>query len=331
VSRKEAREGTRKAARRPSGCLSRVAGVVAGAVLSLLSLPFLLLAVWGLLFSAPTLAVLAFTAAWILFPLFNGVRAVRVFKLSLLFVLVAATLALAPQIVREVDQQVERLSRKPRSDMSTFALRDRLGIYGLNIVMSAAGYPLYPEAAKETLLMMFDPGPLARRVFYTDFGLGSVKVGQRLGDFAARLRTDDTASSPSLGPVRIMWEKTDYRLNHPEARYALALNQTLLTARAERRGKRWLIDVQHEMEVKYPESLMVTLVTRPRLRMEEGLFWVLQNYGWLYPYVAEYRFSVYSDDPRLKCSPAADRHALPSVWKARRQPRRLPGRPLPPR
>jgi hypothetical protein len=54
------------------------------------------------------------------------------------------------------------------------------------------------------------------------------------------------------------------------------------------------------MEVKYPESIYVTLIGRPRLRIEEGLFWVLQNYGWLHPYTAEYRFSVYSDDPRLK-------------------------------
>jgi hypothetical protein len=54
------------------------------------------------------------------------------------------------------------------------------------------------------------------------------------------------------------------------------------------------------MQVRYPESAYVTLIGRPRLRVEEGLFWVLQNHGWLYPYTAEYRFSVYSDDPRLR-------------------------------
>jgi len=301
VSRRETPESTRKSARGSSGSsVSRLVGVVAGFILFLLALPFLLLAGWGLLFNAPTLAVLAFTAAWILLPLFNRTKAIRVLKFATSFVLVPATLALMPLMMQEVDRKVEQLSRKPRSDMSAFTLQDRLGIYGLNIVMGVVGYPLYPEAAKETLLMMLDPGPLARRVFHSDFGLGSSKVRARLKDFAAGLQPDDTASERSYGPVGIEWPRSDYRLTEPEARYALALNQTRLTARAERRGERWLIDVWHEMEVKYPESVYVTLVARPRLRVEEGLFWVLQNYGWLHPYTAEYRFSVYSDDPRLR-------------------------------
>jgi len=280
--------------------MSRVVGVVAGTLLFLLAVPFLLLAGWGLLFDAPTLAVVAFTAAWILFPLFNRIKAIRVLKFATSFVIVPATLALVPLMMQEVDRKVEQLSRKPRNDMSAFTLQDRLGIYGLNIVMGVVGYPLYPEASKETLLMTLDPGPFARRVFYSDFGLGSRKVRWRLRDFAASLQPDDTASSRSYGPVRVEWNKSNYRLTEPEARYALALNQTRLTARAERRGERWLIDVRHEMEVKYPESVYVTLVTRPQLRVEEGLFWVLQNHGWLYPYTAEYRFMVYSDDPRLR-------------------------------
>jgi hypothetical protein len=280
--------------------VSRLASVVAGFILFLLAVPLLLLAGWGLLFDAPTLAVVAFTAAWILLPLFNRIKAIRVLKFATSFVLVPATLALLPLMMQEVDQKVEQLSRKPRGDVSAFTLQDRLGIYGLNIVMGAVGYPLYPEAAKETLLMMLDPGPFARRVFHSDFGLGSYKVRASLRDFAASLQPDDTASERSYGPVRIEWTRSDYRLTEPEARYALALNQTRLTARAERRGVRWLIDVRHEMEVKYPESIYVTLVGRPRLRVEEGLFWVLQNYGWLHPYTAEYRFLVYNDDPRLR-------------------------------
>jgi len=148
--------------------------------------------------------------------------------------------------------------------------------------------------------MMFRPGPPARRVFYSDFGLGSRKLRGPLRDFAARLQQSDSTSPDTYGPVWVEWARSDYRLTEPEARYALALNQTRLTARAERRGERWLMDVRCDMEVKYPESISVTLVGRPRLRIEEGLFWVLRNYGWLHPYTAEYRFSVYSDDPRLR-------------------------------
>ena len=287
------------AAKKGGNFLRRVASLVAGTILFFLSLPFLLLAAWGLLFNAPTLAVVAFTVAWILFPLFNQFKAIRVLKLAVSFIVVPATLALGPLMMGEVDQQVEQLRRKPRLDLSAFTLQDRLGIYGLNIVMGVLGYPLYPEASRETLLMVFDPGPSARRVFHSDFGLGSHKFRDSLRLFAADLRSDDTSSSRSSRPVRIAWETSDYRLTNPEARYALALNQTRLTAQAERRGERWLIDVRYEMDVKYPSSVYVTLVSRPRLRVEEGLFWVLQNYGWLHPYVAEYRFTIWSDDPRL--------------------------------
>ena len=273
--------------------------VILGIFLFLLAVPFLLLAGWGLLFRVPTLAVVAFTTAWVLLPLFNRIKAVRLLKFAASFVLIPAALALSPLMISEVDRQVEALSRKNRYNSSAFDLGDRLGIYGLNIVMGVVGYPFYPEASKETLLMMFEPGPLARRVFYSDFGLGSRKVRWRLKDFADSLQSDDSSSCRSYGPARIEWNKSDYRLSEPEARYALALNQTVLTARAERRGTHWLIDVRYEMEVRYPDSIMVTLITRPRLRMEEGLFNVLQDCGWLHPYTAEWRLRVFSDDRRL--------------------------------
>jgi hypothetical protein len=276
------------------------AGIVAGIILSILAVPCLLVAGWGLVFNVPTVSVVAFTAAWILLPLFNRFKAIQVLKFAVSFVLIPATLALSPLMIAEVDRQVEALSRKTRHDISAFDLRDRIGIYGLNIVMGVVGYPLYPEASRETLLMMLEPGPSGRRVFHSEFGLGSRKLREKLSDFAASLGSDDTASTRTLGPVRIEWGKSDYRLTEPEARYALALNQTSLTAKAERRGNRWMIDVRHEMEVKYPDSALVTLISRPRLRMEEGLFWVLQNHGWLHPYTTEYRFRIASDDKRLQ-------------------------------
>ncbi|HTW92337.1 MAG TPA: hypothetical protein VMH22_11580 [bacterium] len=299
MSRKEPQESKKGRASSRRGPVRRFAGTIAGVVLFVLALPFLLLAGWGLLFSAPTLAVVAFTAAWVLFPLFNRIKAVRVLKLGASFVLIPAALALAPLMMHEVNQKVAELSLKPRRDIRAFTLQDRLGIYGLNIVMGVVGYPFYPEASKETLLMVFDPGPTARRVFYSDFGLGSRRVKSRLRDFLASLRSDDTTSSRKYGPTMVQWTHSDYTFTRPEARYALALNQTWLTAKAERCGQRWRIDVRDAMDVRYAESAYVTLVSRPPLAMEEGLFWVLQDCGWLHPYTAEFRYSVYSDDPRL--------------------------------
>jgi hypothetical protein len=195
VSRIESPDSPRKPARSGGHPIVHLVGAVINSILFLVAVPFLLLVGWGLVFNVPTLAVVAFTSAWILFPLFNNFKAVRVLKLGVSFVLVPATLALAPLMIQEVDQKVEQLSRKPRNDMSAFTLQDRLGIYGLNIVMGASGYPLYPEASKETLLMMLDPGPFTRRVFDSEFGLGSYKLRAAVREFAARLQRGDDAGS----------------------------------------------------------------------------------------------------------------------------------------
>ena len=74
----------------------RLLSAVVNSMLFLVAVPILLLAGWGLLFSVPTLSVVAFTAAWILLPLFNNFKAVRVLKLGVSFVLVPADLFTPP-------------------------------------------------------------------------------------------------------------------------------------------------------------------------------------------------------------------------------------------
>jgi len=274
--------------------------IFGGVLLALVSLPFLLVALWGVVFGSPTAALLAFVVWWLLFPLFNNLKPIRLLKFSLSFLVIPAALALAPMMMGEVDRRVEELDRKLRSNPDGFTFIDKAGVYGLNIVMGLAAYPVYPEASRETMLMVFPAGRADRRVFYSRFALGSDRVRGRLKQFVKELDETDTSRIRDLGPATIEWDVTEYRLTNPEARYGLALNQTRLYAHAERQGRRWRIQVRHEVEIKYPKDLYVTLVTRPRLRMQEGLFWMLQQYGWLHPYVAEWRFTVYSDDPRLR-------------------------------
>jgi hypothetical protein len=272
----------------------------AGTLLFFLALPFLCIAGWAVLFGAPTAAVIAFTISWLALPLFNRIRLVRVLKLGVFFIVLPAAFALTPLMISEVDGRIEELAGRDRYDRDAFDLRDKLGIYGLNIVMGLAGLPLYPEASRETMLMVLDPGPTDRRVLRSAFGLGSPRLRLKLAGFARTLGAADTAATRQFGPARILWDASDYRFSEPEARYALALNQTTMSATARKEGGRWWIDVRHEVEIRYPDSLYATLIGRPRLRVEEGLFWVLQNAGWLHPYMAEWRFGLYADDPRLR-------------------------------
>jgi hypothetical protein len=287
------RPGGRKAAGRPGAI--RFLEFVAGVLLTILALPALAIAAWAVVFGVPTPAVIAFTAGWLLLPLFHSVRAVRVFKVGVSFLLLPATLSLSPLMVREVNSRIEELRGRERTNPAAFSLRDKAGIYGLNIVMAAAAAPVYPEAALETFLMVFRPPAGRLRTFDSRFGLGSQRLRQRLAGVAREFEAD-TAGVREFGPAFIEWDREEYRFGNPEARYALALNQTHLRARFERQGTGWRADVRHLVGIGYPRDAYVPLITRPKLSMEEGLFWVLQEAGWLHKYNAEWRFSVGSDE-----------------------------------
>jgi hypothetical protein len=274
---------------------------VLGILLTLLAFPFLLLAAWGVIFGIPTVAILAFTAVWLLLPLFARVKPLLILKLGISFMLIPAMLALAPVAVGEVDRRVDELRGRDKTNPAAFSFADKLGIYGLNIVMAGAAAPVYPEAAIETFLMVL-PGPRngrRLRVFRSAFGMGSARLRAKLRDFVTGLASEtlDVRDMPS---TYIEWDREEYRLHNPEARYALALNQTHLWAKATREGERWRIDVTHLVGIGYPEEAYVPLLTRPRLWMEEGLFHMLENARWLHRYNAEWRFTVYSDDKRLR-------------------------------
>ena len=79
---------------------------------------------------------------------------------------------------------------------------------------------------------------------------------------------------------------------HLEARYALALNGGTATIKAKKKGKRSIFEVTLKIYVKYPRKGYVLLLKQPKLRVEEGLFWRLQEAGWLHPYWAEWKFTV---------------------------------------
>jgi hypothetical protein len=85
-------------------------------------------------------------------------------------------------------------------------------------------------------------------------------------------------------------------------RVALALNSPLeLTGSVRRDGDSSWLDLIARARIEYPRRAVLRLFSfegRP-ITLDEGLFWVLQQDGWLHPYTAEWTWSVRSDDPRL--------------------------------
>lgn len=92
---------------------------------------------------------------------------------------------------------------------------------------------------------------------------------------------------------------SDYSMGKSEARYALALNPAEMRVSARRIGSVWALNVSIRVECTYPQRGVATLIRYPELKIQEGLFWVLEQVGWLHPYTMEWNFSITTDDARL--------------------------------
>ena len=99
---------------------------------------------------------------------------------------------------------------------------------------------------------------------------------------------------------RLSWSVTDYSFSRKEARYALALNPADISLKSSKKNSYWIIDIIIKVKIKYPQKSYITLLSKPELKIEEGLFWILQQKRWLHPYTAEWRFSIKSNDNRIK-------------------------------
>ena len=140
-------------------------------------------------------------------------------------------------------------------DVDNFSVFNLMEIYTLGIVMSVLAYPIYPEISIEHLsLYSKDKGERE-----SDFFMNSVVVREAINNYQR--------------PTILAWNKSDYFIGNSEARVALALNGALLRVD----GNRVIIDVP----IRYPKNSLVTLA--PGLRVQEGLFWVLQEKGWYHP------------------------------------------------
>ena len=59
-------------------------------------------------------------------------------------------------------------------------------------------------------------------------------------------------------------------IGHPEARVALALNGATLFKNGQK--------ISIEVPIRYPKNAVAPLL--PGLKVQEGLFWILQQRGW---------------------------------------------------
>lgn len=202
--------------------------------------------------------------------------------------------------VEEVNNRISILAKKPRTkrSLSSFSVRDKVGIYGLNLMMGIFAFPIYPEVSRETLMLVFPSHESGIRTFKSDFALKSQKIKNVIKNFRNDLIFRQSENELNARK-RISWTVSDYTLGSKEARYALALNPSNVSLQALKKDSFWIINVSIKVKISYPQSCYVTLLSKPALKVEEGLFWVLQQEGWLFPYTAEWKFAINSDDDRI--------------------------------
>ena len=159
----------------------------------------------------------------------------------------------------------DHLSSRP-VELSEFSWFNKVEIYTAYLLMNALGAPLYPEIAKEASLMLLPSSKDKEMTFESDFFLKSEFIQNKLDNYSE--------------PVRLAWPSNSYRLGGSETRIALALNTGTLHVED---GK-----AKVSVPCTWPKQSLVNVGLPGFLdiRVQEGLFWVLEQEGWIYPYTA---------------------------------------------
>ena len=246
--------------------------------------------VFGLTVTPLTLGFLAFSAAPIRKRTWRCTRAA-----VLLLIAVAAAFAWHVPF-HEYADRIQSLSRSVEAGPQRLSTRDLAAIWTLHLAMAAGGWLAgFPEAAGETAGLVFRGAH--ERVRRSDMPMRSPAVRRAVARAiaaAAASGSEDVA----LPAQRIVFV---YDSDRESLRAALALNPLLLVGRVVKAGQGWRADLQATVQVAYPRRAVLRLrdVRGRSLVIDEGLFWALQQRGWLRPYVATWQWSVLSSDSRL--------------------------------
>lgn len=189
------------------------------------------------------------------------------------------------QLQYRVDNLNEKLiSKGPYS----FSFSEKVSIYLLGFHMCLFGMPIYPEIAKEQFLLQF-PGP-KNRVFHSSFAMKSEKIKEVVSDYSKTLMmTTSNKERHILVSKRIIFNYTT-----DNKRVVLALNPCYISGEAKKEGGIWELSMQAKVNVLYPQKSRIPLfsILRKTFYIEEGLFWMLQQNGWFFPYTAIWKWEV---------------------------------------
>jgi hypothetical protein len=163
--------------------------------------------------------------------------------------------------------RLDKLNSKP-IETHNFSWVNKVEIYTLGVIMSLLAAPIYPEVAREHL-MLYSPFDKGTKIIKSSFFVGSPLVQEA------------TEQAKKTGqPVRLAWPVSAYQLlfnaeTYREARIALALNGGHVRVEGNK--------IIAKVKVEYPKKSFAPLLPIPGygvIGVEEGLFWILQQEKW---------------------------------------------------
>jgi len=228
---------------------------------------YLFLIVWTFCYTLFVcyLLVAAFSACLIIYLLHNSKRQAVKFLLLGLFLFCV----LSPFNLKQYNRRAESLQNRinHKAELNT---KEKLGIYGCLLMMTAFQAIPFPEAATENFYLLF-PSANGQRVFYNQSILKSPSIQQAV-------KTKETGY--------IIWNRWDLR-NNKDFRYAMAFYPCTVTSREKKEGTEVMLSTdfgyRQNHVTTHAASFLRGMFT---FRVDEGLFWYLQREGWLHPYKA---------------------------------------------
>ena len=174
---------------------------------------------------------------------------------------------------------IERLNYLSQKEikLDNFSTFNKVEIYTAYILMNVLGYPLYPEISKEAMLML-NPSVRDKEIhFESNFFLESKVVKEAINNYSK--------------PTNLYWHPSNYVIGNPEARVSLTFNGAKLIK--ENTTVKVVVPCSWPKWSNYKDKTYTTpLSVFPEIRVQEGLFWVLEQEGWIHPYTAIWKTSI---------------------------------------
>ena len=272
--------------------------------LRLIQLPLGVLSLWAILYASiallwhvPLASIIFFLLALLLNPFNINLRRSWVIRSTALSIIIVLLLLFPYKVLESTEDRRRFLSDELVTEgISGFGVSDKIAIYGAHVFMGMGGLITgYPEVAIETLSMLI-PSPSIRS-WSSDFAMESPRIQKPLKRFVAQLEQLPLQTNEyALKKERIAWSQYG-----SDTRVGFALNPFHLSATANRIEGRWKIFFKANVDIKYPPRTWILLFSYAGrdIHFEEGLLWVLQESGWIFPYKGSWEWTIYSDDYRL--------------------------------